>query len=175
MWLARVPGGNLDMKAAVRPRQMTPGQERRLDALRGVSQLLDSAFAIPGTSYRIGLDPIVGLVPWLGDLVSPIFTIAILWQARDLGLPRIVQIRMLINAAIDTLVGMIPLAGDLFDFAWKSNQMNMALLERYAYEERRPAAADWIFVAAIIVILVAIAAVPFLLAGWLLSVIGRQL
>jgi hypothetical protein len=161
------------MKSAVRLRELTAGQERRLDALRAVSRLLDSALVVPGTSYRIGLDPIVGLVPWVGDLVTPLFTIAIFWQARDLGLPRVVQIRMLINAAIDTLIGMIPLAGDLFDFAWKANDMNLALLERHAYEERRPAATDWLFVAAVIVALLALAAVPVVLAGWLIHLLGR--
>ena len=59
---------------------------------------------------RIGLDPILGLVPGLGDLVSPLFTIGILWQARELGIPRVVQLRMIFNVAIDTLVGVVPVA-----------------------------------------------------------------
>ena len=161
------------MKGAVRLRQLTPGQERRLEALRAVSRLLDSAFVVPGTSYRIGLDPIVGLVPWVGDLVTPLFTIAMLWQARDLGLPRVVQIRMLINAGVDALVGMIPLAGDLFDFAWKANDMNLALLERHASEERHASATDWLFVVGVTVALVVIAAVPVVLAGWLIHALER--
>jgi hypothetical protein len=148
---------------------LTPGQRQRLEALKGVSRLLDSAFVVPGTSYRIGLDPIVGLVPWLGDLVSPLFTMAVLWQARDLALPRVVQLRMLFNVAIDTLIGMIPLAGDLFDFAWKANDMNMALLERHAYGERRPAPGDWLFVTFAVLVLLAIAVTPFFVIGWLLS------
>src|SRR5215212_9471917 len=108
-----------------RIRQLTPGQTQRLQALRGISRLLDSAFVVPGTSYRFGLDPILGLIPGIGDLVSPLFTIGILWQARDLGLPRVVQLRMLFNVGIDTLCGVVPLVGDLFDFAWKSNDMNL--------------------------------------------------
>lgn len=140
-------------------------------ALRGMARLLDSALEIPGTTYRIGLDPIVGLVPWLGDLVSPLFTIAILWLARDLALPRLVQFRMMINAAIDMLIGMVPIAGDLFDFAWKSNEMNMALLERHAYEERRASAGDWLFALATIVALIAIAVLPFLMLGWGIDVV----
>ena len=71
-------------------------------------------------------------MPGLGDLVSPLFTIGILWQARDLGIPRVVQLRMIFNVAIDSLVGAVPVLGDLFDFAWKSNNMNLALLERHA-------------------------------------------
>ena len=156
-----------------RIRQLTPGQEQRLQALRAAARLLDSAFEVPGTGYRIGLDPIVGLVPWVGDLFSPLFTIAMLWLARDLGLPRVVQARMLFNVGIDTLVGMVPIAGDLFDFAWKSNDMNMALLERHAYEERHPSAGDWLFVVFAVLVLLAIAAVPVLVAGWMLHFLGR--
>lgn len=152
---------------------LTPGQTQRLIALKKIAQLLDSAFPIPGTTYRIGLDPIVGLVPGIGDLISPLFTIGILWQARDLRLPKVVQLRMIINVAIDTLVGMVPLAGDLFDFAWQANNMNLALLERHAYEEQRASAGDWLFVVAMVVIVIVIAAVPFLLLGWMFGLLRR--
>ena len=141
----------------------------RIEGLRRISQLLDSAFEIPGTGYRIGLDPVIGLVPWVGDLVSPLFTIALLWQAREMALPRVVQLRMVINVAIDALVGAIPVAGDLFDFAWKANDMNMALLERHAHTARRAAIGDWLFVAGIIVALLIIAAAPFVLLVWLVN------
>ena len=158
-----------------RIRQLTPGHTQRLEALRRISHLLDSAFLVPGTAYRIGLDPILGLIPGLGDLVSPLFTIGILWQGRDLGLPRVVQLRMLFNVAIDTLVGAVPLLGDLFDFAWKANDMNLALLERHGYEERPASAGDWIFVVGLILLLVILAAIPFILAGWLIRAVGRIL
>lgn len=158
-----------------RLRQLTPGQTQRLEALRGISRLLDSQFLLPGTSYRFGLDPILGLIPGIGDLVSPLFTIGILWQARDLALPRVVQLRMIFNVAIDTLLGIVPLLGDLFDFAWKSNDMNLAMLEKYAYEERPASAGDWLFVAGLTLLLLVMAAIPFLLAGWLIRSLGRIL
>jgi hypothetical protein len=157
----------------VRLRSLTPTQELHLKALRRISELLDSAFVVPGTTYRIGLDPIIGLIPMVGDLASPLFTIGILWQGRDLGIPKVVQLRMIVNAAIDGLIGVIPIAGDLFDFAWKSNKMNLALLERHAYEEHRASAGDWLFVVAMILLVVLIAAVPFILAGWLIATIGQ--
>jgi hypothetical protein len=160
---------------ASRPRALTKGQEQRLKALRHISRLLDSAFVVPGTGFRIGLDPILGLVPGLGDLTSPLFAMALLWQSRDLGIPRIVQLRMIFNVAIDALVGLLPVAGDFFDFAWKANDRNLTLLERYAYEHRRPSAGDWIFVTGMLVLLAVIAAVPFLLAGWLISVVASAL
>jgi hypothetical protein len=152
-----------------RLRQLTPRQVQGLDGLRKVAQLLDSAFVVPGTNYRVGLDPILGLVPGLGDLVSPLFTVGILWQARELALPRVVQLRMIFNVAIDTFVGAIPLFGDLFDFAWKSNNMNMALLERYAQEERPASTADWSFVILMVALVVLVAVMPFVIVGWLLA------
>jgi dolichol kinase len=156
-------------------RPLTPGQTQRLDALRKFSQLLDTAFVVPGTSFRIGLDPILGLIPGIGDLVSPLFTLGILWQGRDLHIPRVVQMRMIFNVAIDAFVGAVPLAGDLFDFVWKANIRNLALLERHAAEQRPASAGDWVFVAIMMLIVIALAAIPFLIAGWLIAAIGRWL
>ena len=156
-----------------RLRPLTAGQQQRLAVLRRVSGLLDSAMQVPGTSIRFGLDPILGLIPGLGDLVSPLFTIGILWQARDLGIPRVIQLRMIFNVAIDTLVGLVPVIGDLFDVAWKANDMNLALLEKHAYQEHRPSGGDWLFVSGMIAILLAIAAAPFLLLAGILSILSR--
>ena len=161
------------MKSPVtRLRRLTPGQEQRLELLRRVARMLDSALPVPGTSFRFGLDPILGLIPGVGDLVSPLFTLGMLFQARGLGVPRVVQLRMIFNVAIDVLTGFVPLIGDLFDFAWKANNRNMALLERHAYEEHKPSAADWAFVAVCVALLVVIAAVPFLLLGWAINLIA---
>jgi hypothetical protein len=159
----------------VRVRRLSPAQARRLRVLRDVSTLLDSAFVVPGTSYRIGLDPLLGLIPGLGDLASPGFTIAVLWHAHALGIPRVVQLRMIFNAAIDALCGAIPVAGDLFDAGWKSNEMNMTLLERHAYEEHPAAAGDWLFVTLLTALLVGIALVPLLVAGWIVAAVAGRL
>lgn len=158
-----------------RLRSLTRSQTQRVEGLRKIAQLLDSAVAVPGTSFRIGLDPILGVFPGVGDLVSPLFCLAILWQARDLGVPRVVQLRMIVNVAIDALLGAVPLAGDLFDFAWRANIKNVALLERHAVEERRASRGDWLFVAIATMVVIAIAVIPFIIAGWLAAVIGRRL
>lgn len=155
-----------------RLRLLTPGQEQRLEVLRRVSRVLDSALPLPGTTFRFGLDPILGLIPGFGDLVSPLFALAIVWQARDLGVPRVVQLRMIFNVALDALIGLIPLAGDLFDFAWKANNRNLALLERHAYEEHDPTTGDWLFVVLASALLLLIAAVPFMLVGWAISLVS---
>jgi hypothetical protein len=158
-----------------RLRSLTPQQERRLGGLRRIAELLDNAFLVPGTSYRVGLDPILGLLPGIGDLVSPLFAIGMLLQARDLGVPKVVQARMVINVAIDALVGAVPVLGDLFDFAWKANDMNLALLELHAREERRASRGDYAFVTLMIVLVVGLAAIPFVVLGWLMSAIGAKL
>ena len=97
----------------------------RLDAL---SRLLDSAFQIPGTNQRVGIDALLGLVPGVGDLVSTALASYIIWEARQLGLPRWKIARMIGNVALDTTVGAIPLAGDLFDVAFKANRRNMKIV-----------------------------------------------
>jgi hypothetical protein len=158
-----------------RLRSLTPEQEQRLSGLRRIAALLDDAFVVPGTSYRVGLDPLLGLIPGIGDLISPLFTIGLLLQARQLGVPRVVQARMLINTAIDALVGAIPVAGDLFDFAWKANDKNLALLELHAREERGGTPGDWAFVTLMIALVVILAAIPFVLIGWLLNAVGARL
>ena len=113
-------------------------QPPQLERLRTVSRLLDSAFVIPGTRYRFGFDALIGLVPGLGDGASAIFSGYIILQASRLGAPKSVVTRMIGNVALDTLVGWVPVLGDLFDVAWKSNLRNMALLETHL---QQPAAA----------------------------------
>ena len=157
-----------------RLRRLTPEQERRLAGLRRIADLLDNAFLVPGTSYRVGLDPIVGVLPVLGDLISPLFTIGMLLQARQLGVPKVVQTRMLINVAIDALVGSVPVLGDLFDFAWKANARNLELLELHAREERRGSRGDYAFVTLMIALVIGLAAIPFVVLAWLMSAIGAK-
>ena len=130
------------MTKSVAPRTPAPVvgtyQPPQLERLRTLSRLLDNAFVIPGTRYRFGFDALVGLVPGLGDAVSAIFSGYIILEASRLGAPKSVVTRMIGNVAIDTLVGWVPILGDLFDVAWKSNLRNMALLETHL---QQPAAA----------------------------------
>jgi hypothetical protein len=142
---------------------------RTIAALRKWSVLLDSAFRVPGTRLTFGLDPIIGLIPGLGDLTTPFFAAVLLLHAVRLRIPKVVQLRMLINAIIDLAVGLIPVVGDFFDFGLKANVRNLALLERYAQPGATAGRGDWIFVLAVIGALGALAVGPFLLAAWLLS------
>ena len=120
--------------------------------------LLDSAFRIPGTGIRFGLDAIVGLIPGLGDISTPAFAALLLVQAR-----------MVFNAGFDMLIGMVPILGDLIDIGWKANLRNLELLERHARPGVPPARGDYLFVTICLAVLALIAITPVALAVWLLS------
>ena len=108
---------------------MPPNESLR--RVRAVAVLLDDAIRVPGTSLRFGVDPIVGMIPGLGDLLGGAASAYIILEAARAGAPASVLLRMTMNVGIDTLVGAVPLVGDLFDFAWKSNSRNAELLARH--------------------------------------------
>ena len=139
-----------------------------LAALRRWAVLLDSLFRVPGTSIRFGLDAIVGLIPGIGDLASPVYTALILIEGYRRRVPGVVQARMVLNAAIDMGVGLVPILGDLADVAWKANLRNLALLERHARPGVAPTRGDYLFVLIFLLLLAAIAIVPFAIIIWLL-------
>jgi hypothetical protein len=140
-----------------------------MDALRRWAVLLDSAFKVPGTNIRFGLDAIIGIVPGLGDLVAPVFTVILLGSALKMRVPAVVLTRMVLIAGIDMLLGLVPLAGDIGDVFWKADLRNMALLERHARPGVPPTRGDYWFVLGCIGVVVVIALVPFLILAWLLS------
>jgi hypothetical protein len=142
--------------------------DRNLHSLRRWAALFDHAFRVPGTNIRFGLDPILGLVPGIGDLATPALSVLILIHGARVRVPKVVLARMVLNALIDFGVGAIPVAGDLFDFAWKSNDWNLALLERHARPGARPTRGDWIFVIACVVVVLLAAIVPLVIVVWLL-------
>jgi hypothetical protein len=142
---------------------------RTLAALRKWSVLLDSAFRVPGTKMTFGLDPILGLIPGLGDVTTPLFSALVLLHAVRWRIPRVIVLRMLINAVADLAIGAIPFLGDFIDFGWKANVRNLALLERYARPGTQASRGDWMFVVGVIGLLVALAVVPIVFTVWLLS------
>ena len=104
---------------------------RRLARLRRVGWLLDSAIPSPGTRFTLGIDQIIGLVPGIGDLVGGFLSLYIILEAARIGAPRGLLLRMGWNVAVDTLVGEVPVLGDLFDIGFKANIRNLALLDGY--------------------------------------------
>ena len=146
-----------------------------LALLRRWADLLDSAFVVPGTSVRFGLDAVIGLVPGIGDLATPAFTVLLLVTGLRMRVPLVVLVRMALNAGFDALIGIVPIAGDLADIAYKANLRNLALLERHAVPGTAPARSDiWLALAVagliVLVGLVALIPIAFLLwAIWRLS------
>lgn len=104
-------------------------EQVRLDRLKRFANLMDSRFQVPGTGIRFGLDPLLGLIPGIGDGATALASFWIVYQARELGASIGLVARMLGNIAVDFVVGAVPLLGDLFDVRFKANRRNVALLE----------------------------------------------
>ena len=104
-------------------------QEQKVAHLRGLARLLDDAIPVPGTNYRVGVEPIIGLVPGVGDFIGITLSAYIILRAADLGVSKMTIARMIINLAIDGIFGSLPIVGDLFDIVWKANLRNIAIVE----------------------------------------------
>lgn len=101
---------------------------RRIEAME---QLLENSFSLPGVNYRIGLDSIIGLVPVVGDFIAAAMGMYLVWEAKNLGMPKWKLWRMTGNVALDTAVGAIPVVGDAIDFVFKSNTRNLRIVKRH--------------------------------------------
>jgi hypothetical protein len=159
------------MDDAIRPGRMPSAARRgveaddRLAGARLLARLLDDAIPIPGTSYRIGIDPLIGLVPGIGDILGALLSTWLLVVASRLGAPPPVIARMGLNVAVDALVGAIPFAGDLFDAGWKANVRNLRLIEGWLERPGPTRRASGALVAGIaLATLAAVAAILF--ATW---------
>ena len=148
---------------------------RNLELLRRWARIFDSAFRIPGTNIRFGIDPLIGLVPGVGDLASPIFSMFLIWHGARLRVPKVVLARMVLNALIDAAAGVVPVVGDLFDFGWKATAWNLALLERHAMPGQRATSGDYVFVILCLALLAAAALLPIVFLVWLGDRLGRGL
>ena len=135
--------------------------------LRTWAVLLDTRFRIPGTQIRFGIDPLLALIPGIGDLASPVFATLLIVQGLHQRVPKIILVRMLGNALLDALIGVVPIAGPVGDIFWKANVRNLALLERHARPGLKPARSDYVFVFAIVAVFGMIVVVPVVLAIWM--------
>jgi hypothetical protein len=112
--------------------------ETRLRRLEAFAHLLDARFGVPGTRWRFGLDSVIGLVPGVGDVATAAIALWVLWQGHRLGASRAILARMAGNVAMDAVFGSVPLVGDIFDVAFKSNRRNVALLRRHLDQTKSP-------------------------------------
>jgi hypothetical protein len=109
--------------------RLPPVDSQRLNYMRKLARIMDTVIMLPG-GFRIGIDPIIGLIPGFGDAFATLFSLYLVYQGARLGIPKRVLIRMLGNVAIEGLVGTIPVAGDIFDAVYKANLRNLRLAER---------------------------------------------
>jgi len=134
-----------------------------------LAHLLDDAFRIPGTQIRFGLDGIIGLVPAIGDILSGLASCILIFAAWVRGVPSVTLLRMVVNLAIDVVLGAVPFLGDAFDIAWKANRRNYALLVRHIEHPHRHTWKDWAFLASLLLAIAAIFIAPLVVLAWMLG------
>jgi hypothetical protein len=115
----------------------TPQERETRERLRFIAWLLDSSIPIPGTRFTIGVDALIGLIPFLGDLIGVLASSYIVAEANRLGVRRAVLLRMAFNVGVEGVVGIVPFLGDIFDAAWKANVRNVRLLEAWSERPHR--------------------------------------
>ena len=141
-------------------------QGRNADAeemIEKIAWLMDRSIPIGG--MRIGIDPILGLIPGVGDVFSGLLSTVLIVQAHRAGVPKATVLRMVANVGIDSVLGAVPFFGDLFDFAWKANSKNLQLY-RASIRGQHKASRDWAFLALVVIGLLLILTIPILLGIW---------
>src|SRR6266550_8084120 len=149
--------------------EVLPPEEKKKRAsleplFRWVAPVMDDLIAFPATKFRFGLDPLIGLVPGIGDTASAIVSALVLIQAARRGVPKILLARMSLNILINEIVGIIPGLGDVFSFWFKSNKRNYELLLAHTAESRHAHASDWVFVIATLALLFVVVATGILVS-----------
>jgi hypothetical protein len=124
------------------------------------AHLLDDWFRLPFTPIRVGLDGLIGLIPGLGDILAGIASFVLVFAAWIRGVPYVTLLRMMVNIAIEVLIGSIPLFGDIFDIAWKANRRNYNLMTRHLRQPHRHTWRDYAFLAILFAVVLAILAIP---------------
>ena len=145
---------------------------QQAEQLRRLARLMDSSFTLPG-GFRIGLDGIIGLIPGVGDAVGAIVSTYIVVQSARLGASTPYLMRMMLNIVVDTVIGVVPVVGDIFDFAWKANERNMKLLEAHLGQSpARGSARRRLSAASIVLLVVFILLVILALVGLIQLVVA---
>lgn len=139
-----------------------------------IARMLDTLIRVPGTHVRIGLDPLLGLIPVLGDMIANLIGSTILLLAIQLQVPKVVILRMAANIGMNTVIGAIPGLGDLFSIWYRSNVKNAILLRRYTTRSKdRATIGDWIFVSLLIFLILLLATTVLVLLFFCLQWIWR--
>jgi hypothetical protein len=152
---------------------LPPEEKRRRQGLeplfKGLAFIMDELVRVPGTKFRFGLDPLLGLIPGIGDTSSALVSALALIQAVRVGVPKILLARMSLNILINEIIGVVPVAGDAFSFWFKSNARNYEIIKNHRLGSSVPGRSDWLFVIGILVLLLLIVcagiAISFLVLG----------
>ena len=160
--------------------EVLPPEEKKKRAgleplFRWVAIVMDELIAFPHTKFKFGLDPLIGLVPGIGDTASAIVSALVLIQAARRGLPKILLARMSLNILINEIVGIVPGLGDAFSFWFKSNKRNYQLLSAHTAAPGRARTSDWIFVVAVLAMLFVIVATGIFFGLLVLRAIAQLL
>jgi len=170
MHQSQSPGGSRagpEPSAATRTARVLAAEHR----ITFVAHLLDDLVAVPGTKSRIGLDPLIGLIPVLGDLVTGGISVWVVLEAARFRIPRVVLLRMILNAAVDFGIGLVPVLGDVFDFGFKGNTRNLGLFHRYALDPGADTSGHTAFIAGLVFAFLGIAWISLILLGRLLGLV----
>lgn len=137
--------------------------EEKMVRLKTLSHRLDEAITIPGTERKIGIDPIIGLIPGGGDFVGGMLSLYIMHAGIAMGASRKDIIRMFGNVALEFIIGCIPIVGDLFDATWKSNQRNVRLIENSVMSEEKNTVFGYVLIGVLIATLASVIVLAFML------------
>ena len=155
---------------------MTKEERKKIEVEEGLENLahyLDGLFKVPGTGWRFGLDSIIGLVPNVGDTLTSFASFYILIAGVRYGVPKITLLRMAFNIGLDYVVGTIPFVGDAFDFFWKANRQNMDLIRERGTGKGAGTTGDYVFVFAIIGVLIAILITSILISLFIIGAVFK--
>lgn len=141
--------------------------------IAAVAKLMDTAFRVPGTGIRFGLDPLIGLCPGLGDGAGSLVSVALIGMSARYGIPKIVLVRMALNVILNAVLGLIPGAGDLFSVFFKSNVRNYALFQQHAGARRVSTRGDWLFVGGLLGAVMTVVLMAMMLSFWFISLLFR--
>ena len=154
--------------------EVLPPEEKRkrqgLEPLfKWLAYIMDDVVRVPGTKFRFGLDPLLGLIPGIGDTSSALVSAVALIQAVRIGVPKVLLARMALNVLVNEVIGVVPVIGDAFSFWFKSNARNYEIIKNHRLGSAPPRRSDWLFVIGILVALVLIVcagiAISFLVLG----------
>jgi hypothetical protein len=156
---------------------LPPEEKRKRQAVeplfKWLALIMDEFVRVPGTKFRFGLDPLLGLIPGIGDTSSALVSALALIQAVRVGVPKILLARMSLNILINEIIGIVPVVGDAFSFWFKSNARNYQIIKDHTITPGVSRRSDWIFVIAILVVLVGVVCLGLLVSLFLLGALAR--